>query len=187
MAAGRTRLTFKTPIRKQKTPAKQLGKQKNKKENETNTKSKNVKVDNKQVTMSQTPLETINTKNTDSQTVKQYVAILEATRKKEQDLITNYISENQFLKTINPGHIYTKFTGLEIKEVKDKLFEFSWRIDVKKLVFRLEEEERDYSYEYVNSENVNLPEALMGCINFDKAQYMKFYFNMLEIMLAKSC
>lgn len=181
MAAGRTRLTFKTPVRKQKTPAKQINQQKIKKENQKTTSRKAKKPFDDTVI----PPKSVDTKSIENTALKQYLNTIEMTRKKEQDLLANYILENQQLKTINPGHVYTKFTGLEIKNVKDNLYEFCWKIDTKKLVFRLEEEESDYCYEFVECEGLRLPEALMGCINFDKSQYMKFYFNMLEIMLAK--
>ncbi|KAM0673081.1 hypothetical protein GVAV_003427 [Gurleya vavrai] len=207
MATPRKRITFRTPVRKKI--------QRNKKNNQAPIDKQIMEMPKPETSLNKPPIipdtvdqkknkkiikketedkiDTKGTKNNDLMPyeIDDYLKLIENRNKAENDLIEAYKNENAFLRRIkNDNNLYKKFLGLEIKEIEEMIHEFAWEIKNneirKKIVFRLAEDENDYSYELIDSENCFLPEALEGCINFDKSQLMKFFLNVHEILLSKN-
>lgn len=122
--------------------------------------------------------------------IDEYLKVLNRKYKTEKKLINLYKKENEMLRNLKKDCLaFKRFLGLEIHEIENNVHEFVWEIkdtqNTKIIKFRLIEDESDYSYELIENENVYLPEALEGCINFEKCQLMKFFLNMYEILLSK--
>lgn len=123
--------------------------------------------------------------NTDLQN---YLKSIEKTRKSERDLILNYAKENECLRNLTKSVdtlLCNKFLGLDIQETDTNIFQFCWVNNDRKLVFTLQDLDEDFGYEYIESENVGLPDALNGSISFEKGQVMKFFYHVMEVLLGK--
>ncbi|KAM0687920.1 hypothetical protein COBT_000829 [Conglomerata obtusa] len=126
-----------------------------------------------------------------SKELEEYIEIIEAKGRAEMQLVEAYKNENIYLRSLKKETLaFKKFLGLELEEISENVHEFKWEnLDQeisKRIIFRLIEDDLDFSYELIEFENVILPEALEGCINFDKCQLMKFFLNMYEILLSKN-
>lgn len=181
MPTPRKRVTFPTPVRKAN---KKMPVQSKKPVKGAKASSRN-KGDEPKVLVNSAPEPPLLEETQPGPMGDAYLFSIMKTRDSEQRLIKHYIEENAMLRSNSSMGFLKNFLGLEIAQTKQSTFEFVWRNRDKMLSFALEEIDEVYYYEYLNAENVEIPEALMGCINFENDQLLKFFLNMFEILLAK--
>lgn len=125
--------------------------------------------------------------STNSATLDNINSLIE---KKERENINMYRIENQYLRGLkSDAMLFKKFTGIEILENNSV---YSIRQSVvgrdgqKTIKFELREEDDAYIYRLVETNCTELPSFLQEDISFGCMEVHKFFFKVLEVLVAKN-
>ncbi|TBU08039.1 DUF5094 domain-containing protein, partial [Hamiltosporidium tvaerminnensis] len=187
MKTPRSRITFKTPKKRNiKTPL-SLKQSRGSRESKESRDNKEVKErrDNRDTSLS--------LKHKDNHTVltenKKLDSSIISTENTLSSLLESYREENKFLRNLkNDSLIFQRLIGLSIKEVEGK-YECTHTVTVKGvtryIVFLLIPDTSSYVYKPVSSCNVSLPEYLSDSICFTEEHIQMGVRDVLEDMLQK--
>ncbi|KAK1348019.1 hypothetical protein LUQ84_002714 [Hamiltosporidium tvaerminnensis] len=182
MKTPRSRITFKTPKKRNiKTPL-SLKQSRESKESR----------DNKEVRESRESRDTsLSLKHKDNHTIptenKKLDSSIISTENTLSSLLESYREENKFLRNLkNDSLIFQRLVGLSIKEVEGK-YECTHTVTVKGvtryIVFLLIPDTSSYVYKPVSSCNVSLPEYLSDSICFTEEHIQMFFFKVMEALM----
>ncbi|EPR79341.1 hypothetical protein SLOPH_1731 [Spraguea lophii 42_110] len=202
MKTPRRRLNFRTPTRKKiERPNIKLTNIKDKniesKVNKKETIKKNTKVSGGKSKKNEKVEKIENIKiNKDSDMniheddiFSEYKDILYKIKDVQQELIENYIAENNHLRVMKKDVLhYKKFIGWEINDTEDGYqctYDVEYKGTRKMIKFLLIEEDDAYEYKLIENVNVDLPEYLADDIWFGSQQLCEFFYSVMRAVLTK--
>lgn len=177
MKTPRKRITFKTPKKRQTPLVKNTVRRRRVENSARDAESEEQSDMNRKDSSCSTNSTTLD--NIDSQI-----------EKKEKENISMYRIENQYLRSLkSDAMLFKKFTGIEIFENNSV---YSIRQSVigrdgqKTIKFELREEDDAYIYRLVETNCTELPSFLQEDISFECMEVHKFFFKVLEVLVARN-
>ncbi len=178
MKTPRKRITFKTP-KKRQTPLVKNTISKKRVEKYTQSSSSPGRVSAAKKTVSESSVYSTSANEIDG-----------LIDKKEKENMKMYRAENQYLRELkSDAELFKKFTGIEISE-HDGAYVISQSVagrdGLKAIKFELKEDDNAYIYKLVQTNCVDLPDFLQEDISFECREIHKFFFKVLEVLVAKN-
>ena len=178
MKTPKKRITFKTPRKRHTPPMKDVAS-----DGDSDYCTKNRQVTKKRGVPRRHSLEN----STNSTTLSEINSQVEEKEKKAIDL---YRAENKYLRELkSDALLFKRLTGMEIVERKGTYVvsqEIMGRGGKKLIRFELREEDDAYIYKLVETNCMDLPEFLKEDISFERKEIHKFFFKVLEVLVAKN-
>lgn len=179
MKTPKRRITFKTP-RKRQTP---LVKNTARKERGIEGTRKQHSAAEKHVAK-----RAISESSVDSEALERVDGLIE---EKEQESAKMYRTENRYLRELkSDARLFKKFTGLEISEKDEGKYVVTQSVlgrdGTKRISFELREDDDAYVYRLLDTNCTDLPSFLNEDISFECKEIHKFFFKVLEVLVAKN-
>lgn len=179
MKTPRKRITFKTPRKRQTPLVKDAGRKEREREGVRGRPRKAEMSIHKQV---------LSESSVDSEALEHVDRLIE---RKEQENIEMYRTENRYLRELkSDAALFKKFTGVEISDRGDGGYMIAQSVlgreGTRRIKFELREDGDAYVYRLIDTNCEELPSFLNEDISFECKEIHKFFFKVLEVLVAKN-